>query len=412
MKFDIEVVSDIKRVFKIEVPAEVISKEFSDAYDALKKRARIPGFRPGKTPVSILEKRFGKEVEEDLIKKIVPDYYLKAVKESGLTPVSMPEIEILDINKGEPLIFTATVEVKPNVEVVTFEGIELKKEEVTVTEEEIDSRIKEILDMNAQLEVAEENYPLANGDFVQIDYTGYKDGKPAPGIDRQDVLFQVGTGQFGPELDAGVLGARKGEEKEVMIPADNLMLKVTIQEVKKKVLPELNDDFAKDVGGFNSLTELKDSVREKLTDEKTDTLNGKYKTEIVKKLIERHPIEAPPAMVEREMGRFLSRTKKYMNRQGAFEPEEEKSIREKYTPYAVEEIKGDILLMAIGEQEGISATDEEVENEINKMAKKHNQDVQRVRKSIEALDNGMEGLRIRVTVEKVLGLVKEKAIWS
>lgn len=413
MKLDIEVLTDIKRVFKIEVPEEVISKEFSDAYDTLKKRARIPGFRPGKAPVSILEKKFGKDIEDDLIKKLVPDYYLKAVTESGLTPVSMPEIEILDIGKDKPLIFTATVEVKPKVEsTVNFEGIELKKEEVTVTEEEIDSRIKEVMEMNAQLEVAEENHPLANGDFVQIDYTGYKDGKPAPGIDKQDILFQVGTGQFGPELDAGVLGACKGEEKEIMIPSENLMLKVRIQEVKKKVLPELNDDFAKDIGGFNSLSDLRNSVLEKITDEKTDALNGTYRTEIVRKLIERHPIEAPPAMVEREMQRFIARTKKYMNKQGGFEPGEEKSLRDKYTPYAIEEIKGDILLMAIGEQEGISASDEEVENEMNSMAKRSGQDVQKIKKSIEAMDNGREGLKIRITVDKVLGRIKEKAAWS
>ncbi len=412
MKLDIEEVSEIKRIFKVEVPTEVISKEFSDAYEALKKRARIPGFRPGKAPVSLLEKRFGKEVEEDIIKKLVPDYYLKAVKESGLTPVSMPEIEILDISKDKPFAFTATVEVKPSVDNIGFDGIGLRKEDASVTEEEVDSRIQEVLEMNAELEVADENHTLVNGDYVQIDYTGYKDGKPMPGGDKEGILFQIGSGQLGPELDTGLIGAHKGEEREVNIPDQNVLLKVKIQEVKTKALPELNDEFAKDIGGFNSLSELRNSVRQKLSDEKEGNIKADYKKAIVKALLERHPIEAPPAMVEREMTRFLARTKRFMNKKGDFQPEEEKSLRSKYTPLAEEEIKGDILLQAIGEQENISASEEEVEIEINKMAKKSGQDVKKIKKSIESMDNGLEGLKIKITVEKVIGHIMEKAIWS
>lgn len=412
MKLDIEEVSDIKRIFKIEVPLDVMAKEFSDAYNDLRKRAKIPGFRPGKAPITLLEKRYSKDVEEDLIKKIVPDYYLKAVKESGLTPVSMPEIELLDISRDKPFTFTATVEIKPTVENIKYEGMELHKEDATVTEEEVDSRIHEVRDMNAQLEVADENHALANGDFVQVDYTGHKDGKPVPGIDRQDILFQVGSGELGAEIDNGVIGARKGEERDILISDQNMVLKVKIQEVKKKIMPELNDDFAKDIGGFNSLSELRDSVRQKLKDDKEDAIKANYKKEIIKKLIEWHPIEAPPAMVEREMNRFLARTKKFMNKKGEFGPEEEKSLREKYTSFAEEEIKGDILMMALGEENGIKATEEEVENEINKMAQRSGQDVQTIKKYIASMDNGLDGLKIKITVEKVISLIMEKATWS
>ncbi|MDD5434347.1 MAG: trigger factor, partial [Nitrospira sp.] len=356
--------------------------------------------------------RYGREVEEDIIKKLVPDYYLKAVKESGLTPVSMPEIEILDMNRDKPLVFSATVEVKPKVENIKFDGIELHKADATVTEEDVDARIQEVLEMNAQLEVADENHALVNGDYVQIDYIGYKEGKPVPGADKEGILLEVGSGQLGKEIDNGVLGAHKGEERDVNIPDQNILLKVKIQEVKTKVLPELNDEFAKDIGGFNSISALRDSVREKLTDEKEDTIKANYKKEIVKKLMEWHPIEAPPAMVEREMDRFLARTKRFLNKKGDFTPEEEKAYRDKYTPFAIEEIKGDILLMAIGEENGINATEEEIDNEINKMAKKSGQDPQTIKKSITSMENGFDGLKIKITVEKVIGLILEKAIWS
>ena len=399
-----------KRVFTIEVPSDVVSKGFSDAYDDLRKRVKVPGFRPGKAPLTLLERRYAKEVEADLIKRLVPDYYLKAVKESGVVPVDMPEIDHVDLQRDGPLKFTATVEVQPKIGQVVYEGIELKKEEVAVTEKDIEDRIEELRTYHAQLEVTGEGHVIEEGDYVQVDYTGLRDGKPVKGVERKGVVFQIGSSAI-PNLDKGLIGARKGEDRDIEYSEQNLLLKIKIAEIKKKVLPEVNDDFAKVVGGYNSLAELREGLKRSILEEKGEAQKAHYKEEVIKRLIERNPVEAPPSLVEREMKRFLARTKRFMGKKGEFEPEEEKSFREKYMPHAEEQIKGYLLLTAIGEHKGISASEEDVEEEIKKIAQNNGQEVRQVRKSLESMDEGLEGLKSRIVEDKVIKWIMDKVKW-
>ncbi len=411
MKVDMKEVSKIKRIFTIEVPSDVVSKEFSDAYDDLRKRVKVPGFRPGKAPLSLIERRYGKDIEADLLRRLIPDYYFKAVKESGVTPVDMPEIENVDLKKDGPLTFTATVEIKPKIEQVVYEGIELKKEDIAVAEKEIGDRIEELRNYHARLEVVGEGRIIADGDYVQVDYTGFREGSPVKGAERKGVIFQLGS-ETPSEIDKGLIGAQKGEEREVELAEQNLLLKIKIIEIKKKVLPEVNDDLAKEIGGYNSLTELKEGLKESILEEKKEARQARYKEEIIRKLIERNPVESPPSLVEGEMKRFLARTMRFMGKQGALEPEEEKSFREKYLPHAEEQIKGYLLLTALGEREGINATEDEVEEEIKRMAQKSRQGVWKVRKSLESMEGGLEGLKVRIIEDKVIKVIMEKAKWA
>jgi len=410
MKMDMKEVSMTKRVFTIEVPSDVVSKGFSDAYDDLRKRVKVPGFRPGKAPLTLLERRYAKEVEADLIKRLVPDYYLKAVKESRVVPVDMPEIDHVDLQRDGPLKFTATVEVQPKIGQVVYEGIELKKEEVAVTEKDIEDRIEELRTYHAQLEVTGEGHVIEEGDYVQVDYTGLRDGKPVKGVERKGVVFQIGSSTI-PNFDKGLIGARKGEDRDIEYSEQNLLLKIKIAEIKKKVLPEVNDDFAKVVGGYNSLAELRGGLKRSILEEKGEAQKAHYKEEVIKRLIERNPVEAPPSLVEREMKRFLARTKRFMGKKGEFEPEEEKSFREKYMPHAEEQIKGYLLLTAIGEHKGISASEEDVEEEIKKIAQNNGQEVRQVRKSLESMDEGLEGLKSRIVEDKVIKWIMDKVKW-
>ena len=410
MKVDMEEVSKIKRVFKIEVPKDIVSKGFSDAYDDLRKRIKMPGFRPGKAPLNIIERRYSKDVEADLIKRLIPDYYFKAVKESGVIPVDMPEIGEVHINKDGPLKFTATVEIKPKIDQVVYEGIELKKEDIVVTDHEIEDKIQELREYHAQLEVAEDGHAVMEGDFVEVDYTGFRDGKPVKGAERKGVMFQIGTSTV-PAIDKGLTGAQKGEEREVDYTEQNLLLKIKITEVKKKVLPEVNDDFAKEIEGYNTLAELKEGLKKNISEEKKEAQQHRHREEIIRKLIEWNPVDAPPSLVEKEMKRFLARTKRYMGKKGEFEPEEEKAFREKYLPHAEEEIKGYLLLSAIGEHENISASSEDVEEDIKRMAERSKQETEKVRKSLESMDEGLEGLKSRIAEDKVIKFIMEKVKW-
>ena len=410
MKVDMKEVSKTKRVFTIEVPSDVVSKGFSEAYDDLRRRVKVPGFRPGKAPLTLLERRYAKDVEADLIKRLIPDYYLKAVKESGVVPVDMPEIDHVDLRRDGPLKFTATVEVQPKIGQVVYEGIELKKEEVTVTEKDIEDRIEELRNFHAQLEVAGEGHAIEEGDYVQVDYTGLRDGKPVKGVERKGVVFQIGLSAI-PNIDKGLVGARKGEEREIEYSEHNLLLKIKVAEIKKKALPEINNDFAKVVGGYHSLAELKEGLKGSILEEKGEAQKARYKEEVIKRLIERNPVEAPPSLVERELRRFLARTKRFMGKKGEFEPEEERSFREKYMPHAEEQIKGYLLLTAIGDHEEISAAADDVEEEIKRIAHKNGQEVWQVRKSLESMDEGLEGLKSRIVEDKVIKRIMDKVKW-
>ena len=410
MKVDMKEVSGTKRVFTIEVPSDVVSKGFSEAYDDLRRRVKVPGFRPGKTPLTLLERRYAKDVEADLIKRLIPDYYLKAVKESGVVPVDMPEIDHVDLRRDGPLKFTATVEVQPKIGQVVYEGIELKREAITVTEKDMEERIEELRNFHAQLEVAGEGHAIEEGDYVQVDYTGLRDGKPVKGVERKGVVFQIGSSAI-PNIDKGLVGARKGEEREIEYSEQNLLLKIKVAEIKKKTLPEVNDDFAKVVGRYHSLMELKEGLKGSIMEEKGEAQKAHYKEEIIKRLIERNPVEAPPSLVERELKRFLARTKRFMGKKGEFEPEDERSFRENYMPHAEEQIKGYLLLTAIGDHEGISAAAEDVEEEIKRIAQKNGQEVWQVRKSLESMDEGLEGLKSRIVEDQVIKRIMDKVKW-
>ncbi|MBI5756732.1 MAG: trigger factor [Nitrospirae bacterium] len=411
MKIDMEEVSTTKMVFKIEVPSDLVSKEFTDAYDGLRKKVRVPGFRPGKAPLNILEQRYKKDVETDIIRRLVPDYYLKAVKESGVTPVEMPVIENIDLRKGGTLTFTATVEIKPKIERVVYEGIELKKEDIAVTDDDVTAGIEGLRERYAQLEVCEEDHPIEEDDYVQIDYAGFSGGKPVKDLRREGLLLQAGSGDIAPEIAKGLSGALKGEEREIKIDEKGLMFKVKVTEVKRKLLPELNDDFAKDVGECETLTELREKVKERILEDKREEQRANYRNGIIKKLIEWNPVEPPSSLVEQEIKGLLNRTKAFMGKKGDFEPEEEKAFREKYRSHAEEEVKGELLMTAIAGFEGITATDDDVEKEIERMAKKGQQDAVTLRRYLTSIDGGIENLKDKITRDKVVNLIMEKAKW-
>ncbi len=412
MKIDIEEVSKIKRIFKIEVPSDVVSKEYSDAYDNVRKNAKVPGFRKGKLPINVIERRFKDDIEADIIKKLVPDYYFKAVKESGLTPVDMPHIENVEVKKGSPLTFTATVEIRPKIEQVNYAGIELKKEDPTVTDEEVAAGIEEIREKNAQLEICDEGHAIVKGDYIRVDYEGYAGGKPVKELKKEGVEFQTGAEMIAPEIDNGLLGAHMGEVREIRIPEGDVLFKVKITEVKKKILPEINDDLARDTGEGETLAGLKEKVRERIKERKEDELKANYKGNIVKKLIELNPVETPPSLIEKEMRNFLSRTKKFMGKKDKFEPDEEKALRDKYTAHAEELVKSDLLLTAIADMEGINAVDEDVDAEIKRMAMKSQQDEALIRRYITSVEGGIDNIKDKIREDKVIAQILEKVKWT
>jgi trigger factor len=236
------------------------------------KKAKIPGFRPGKAPKNIVERHYGDEVRSEVTHRLVTESYLRALQEHNLNPVEMPQIDnVSSLAKGLALTFTATVEVRPNIDLQPYDGIEVKEETVTVTDEEVDQTVDRLREMYAQLEVVE-GRPLEQNDTAIIDFEGFRDGKPIEGAKAADYMLSLGSNSLIPGFEDQLAGMNRGETREIKVvfPSDynnrdlagkDATFTVTLKEIKKKALPELNDEFAKDIGNNTSVAELKEGIK-------------------------------------------------------------------------------------------------------------------------------------------------------
>lgn len=296
MKVQVEEITPVKKSLKIEIPQEIVSNEFEIAYSDLKKKAKLPGFRPGKAPLSLLEKKFGPSVEEDIVRKLVPEYYQKAIKETGLSPVEFPSIEKIELKKGAPLLFTATVEIKPTIQLSSYAGIPVSRKEITVTDEEVEQTLKRLQDEQGRLESSPEDHAVDASNYAIIDFEGSIDGKPVEQGKAEGYTLQVGSTTFPSEFESSLLGKKKGDRLEVDVPypADypnkeiagkTVHFKIHVKEIKNKVLPPLDDELAKDIG-LSSLTELKEKIKTTLLEQRNAQQEHDQKNSLMKKLVE------------------------------------------------------------------------------------------------------------------------------
>jgi trigger factor len=422
--YTVEELSPIKKRFRIEIPKEIVEKEISDAYSRLNKRVKVSGFRPGKVPREILERRYSKNIEAEVIEKLVPDYYIKSVKESGVFPVENPTFEgEIVIKKDSPLTFEASVEVKPVIEVRGYEGVEIKRLSHDVSEVEVDRALKNAQESHARLEPFEENHPINNGDFCLIAFEGFIGDKPIEGGNVQDYLLEVGSKVLVAGFEEQLVGFKKDDKIDVKVsfPQDyrdkNLagevaLFKVEIKEVKKKVLPGLDDEFAKDLG-HNSMQELRAKVREELEREKKRLVERDNKEEIIKKLAEAHSFEIPSSMLERELRVMINRRKRLILQAGSsLEGFDEDKLRVEFIPLATERVKAWLTLEAIGKKEGISVSDEDLDKRIEEIASGLHEKPEDIKRLYISKDGSLEGLRDEVFGDKVLDYLLSKAVFK
>ena len=279
MKMDVTELGPMKRALKIEVPADEATQRLAKAYVELNRQVNIPGFRPGKAPLAMLEKRYAKTVEEDVIRGLVPDFYDKAIRQAGIVPVhvEIPPLDRAKIKKDEPFIFTATVEIRPKIELRDYKApspISLKPDNRTVTDEQLDRGLEVLREQQARLEAVPAGHLIVDGDYIVLDIQGALDGAPLEGTKKEGQLHKVGShaSVLGLEIDSHVGGKKEGDVLEVPQPypashpdprvaGKTVVFTLTIKSVKEKKLPALDDEFAKDCGPFTSLQEIKDKLR-------------------------------------------------------------------------------------------------------------------------------------------------------
>lgn len=419
MKVTVEEINPVKRALKIEVPVDVVTQVMDEAYADLKRRVKIPGFRPGKAPLSLLEQRYSQDIAADVIRQLVPDYYQRAVKEAGIAPVEPPTIENVELKKDNPLSFLATVEIKPTIQVRDYLGLSVKRQKHSVGDEEVEKALEHLRDEAAQLVAYDDDHLIADQDFVMMDFIGYREGKPLEGGKAEGHLVQIGSKSLIPGFEEQLAGHRKGEQLkiEVTFPADYpqkalagqpVTFQVTIREVKKKVLPVLDDAFAQDIGPFKTLDELKAKIKQEIQDRIQHEQEQTQKQEIIKQLVARHEFEVPFSLVQREMEVLLARAEQRRRQTG--QPQNIENARAEYESLAKDRVKGSSLLDAIAHQEGMQVQEEEVQQALDRMAKEMRMTPAQLKQLLLKREGGLEPFKGSLLEEKVLDFLLSKAV--
>ena len=371
----------------IELPVEEVAKAYDKAFKKLVQQVNIPGFRKGKAPRKMIEKRVGEDgMRSEAFDFIIPDAYRQAVAENNVEPVGRPEVTDVTLNEGEPCVFTVSVITKPEVVLGEYKGLSVAATATEVTDEEVDKQINALRERHAKMVVAEDA-ELGQGDFALIDFDGTVDGKPFSGGQSKGYPLEIGSGSFIPGFEDQLIGAKAGEEREVKVtfPADYFVAELAgkeavfvtkINDVKRKELPELNDDFAKEAGDADTFEEMKEKTKEKLVEAAKEKDESAFREAALKQAVANATIEIPEIMVEdqidhmiqdldfslRQRGLELDKYLGYMNTDMA-------GLRERYRTAALEEVRSELTLEAIVKAENIAVSDEDYAEETQKMAK-------------------------------------------
>ena len=423
MKVAVEEISSVKKSLKIEVPEEVVTRELEAAYTDLNQRVRIPGFRPGKAPRSLLEQRFKGSVEEDVIRKLVPDYYQRAILETGLHPVELPAIDKVELKKNAPLSFTARVEITPPIPLGAYTALKVQRPKMEVTEIEVNKALEALQDRHAQLVACPEEHPIVEKDFVVIDFQGTMDGRPLEGGSRQNHLLQIGSETLIPGFEEQLINHRRGERVKIRtsFPKDYPKAElagraaefdVLIREVKEKTLPALDDELAKDVGNFTSLDQLKTKLRDDLTARVKTEQEHAVKTALLKQLTEAHAFEVPASLVERELQEALARLEQRLPKGVTFEQAkiDPQAVRKEIGPAAQEKVKGRLILAAIADRESLTVSKEEIDAALSRTAQELKASAEDVRRLIVSQDGSLEVFKTRLLEDKAMDWIVSKAV--
>lgn len=400
MDIKVEKIENNKVKMEITVGLEQFKKGIDKAYRSNVQKFNVPGFRKGKVPKAVIEKMYGEEVfYEDAVNYIINETYPDAVEEKNIEPVDRPEIDVVEIGKDKDLVYTATVTVKPEVELGEYKGVEVKKVEFPVTDEDVQKRLESLRERNARI-VTREDGVVEKGDIATIDFEGFIDGVPFEGGKGTNYDLEIGSGSFIPGFEDGLIGKKAGEEVDVNVtfPEDYraaelagkaAVFKVKINEVKYKELMPLDDEFAKDVSEFETLEELKEDTRKKLVESNELRAKRQFEDDVMKKVVDNAKVDIPEVMVNKEIDYMMEDISMRLKYQGiTLEQYAEyinttvEKMREDYRNMAYDKVKTALVIEKIGKVENVTASEEEIEAEIEKMAKQYNQEVDKFKSSI------------------------------
>ncbi|WP_096153118.1 MULTISPECIES: trigger factor [Bacillus] len=415
-------------VLTVEVDAETVNKGLDEAFKKVVQKVNVPGFRKGKMPRGMFEQRFGVEsLFQDALDIILPEAYASAIVEAGIEPVDRPEIDVQDMAKNQPLVFTAKVIVKPEVKLGDYKGLEVERLEATVTDEEVDAELKTLQERQAEL-VVKESGAVENGDTVVMDFEGFVNDEAFEGGKGENYSLEIGSGQFIPGFEDQLVGLEAGVEKDVEVTfpeeyhAENLagqpaVFKVTVHEIKTKELPALDDEFAKEVDEeVESLEQLKAKTRERLETSKKQDAENHLKDTLVEKATENAEVEIPEAMVNTEVDRMVREFEQRLQMQGMnlelyfqFSGQDEEALRGQMKEDAAKRVKMNLTLEAIAVAENIEVTEEEANEELEKMSAMYNMPIEQIKQALGSIEGVKEDLKIRKAMDLLVENSKDVA---
>lgn len=409
----------------ITVDNEAFQEGVNKAYKETAKKINIPGFRKGKAPRKIIEQYYGEGVfYEDAINIICPKAYEEALEKTKIEPVDRPEIDIEKIGNGENFVFTATVTVKPEVELGEYEGVEVEKVTYKTLAADVNAEIKKAQEQNARI-ITVEDRKVKKGDLTVIDFEGFCDGVAFPGGKGEDYNLEIGSGAFIPGFEDQLVGCELNKEKEINVKfpeeyhAEDLkgkdaMFKVTVKEIKEKQLPELDDDFAKDVSEFETFEEYKKDVKAKLTKANNEKAKMEQEDKVVEKVCELCKVNIPECMINTQLDNIARdfnyrlaaqglNLEQYLNMTGSTL----ESFKEQFKDQAESQVKTSLVLEAIAAKENIEAKDKDVEEQMTKMAEQYNMELDKVKTLF--TDADLDSLKAEIKAKKVIELLVKKA---
>lgn len=405
----LEEISTTKKRITIEIPSETIEKEMTESFENLRKTTNIPGFRTGKAPMSLIEKKFGKRVENEVLGKVVSRAYMDALNEADLTPVTDPIVEKqTEFKRQSPFLITMLIETLPKIN-LNYDGLKVKDIPVSVTDEDVESVMKRLQEDRTTYEPSDE--PITINDLILCDYSIEE-----AGIEKKDQVYKIGGSLFPEDVVKNLIGKGRGSELviETTFPETHpykelagkkVKMKLMIKDVKKGNLPTLDDEFAKDIG-FNSLEELKDHIRQEVLRLKKSGVARIQKAEIIDKLLETHEFDIPETLLEEEVAMLAS---SYKDRAENKTDEDSKRLNEEVRAEAVRNLKINLLLSMIGRKEGVEVSEEDLKNAIISMARRFSVSPENIMKFYISRDGSLDRLRDSVFEEKVLDLLLNKA---
>jgi trigger factor len=422
MKVELTDISECKKSLDFEVPQDVVDHEIGHIAQEFARKAKVPGFRPGKAPVAVIKTRYKEEIVSEVMQHILPRSFSEAVKERNLDLVADPSFENIDYTIGAPLRFKAVFEVYPQLNVSNYTGIPAQEVTVSVEESEIETTLKKLQDDMSELTPVEEDRPIKESDFAEISFQGIVQGAEEEPIAADKAVVEIGGASTLKEFTENLVGAKQNDEKEFSVSYEanypekrlagkTVAYKVKVEALKEKKVPDLNDEFAQSIGEYKSIEDLRSKVRADMEKHKREHANEELREKLLLWLEENNTFEVPDALVDRQIQTRMQRMVRELSRQGV-NPQrldvDWGKIREDQRKQSVRDVRGSLILQFVAEKEKLEVLDEELDAEIERIATEANKPAEKIREVL-GRESGMARLREQIMNKKVLDFLQEKA---